>query len=272
MSTRPLKEGENMKILFAIKKRIDKFSAETADALEVGDWGLVARHILLTFLIISVMSIIIFLSLFILWKLLSGILGRILLGLFGSPLVVYILYLSYRANTQDTKEFQQQQSSKAHLEVWAEEIYGYMRDAMFLVFRAASEYTSIVMPSTPGAVELPNCISIRDGYAVFNFFARVREPINTEQVRRDLSRTLTQMLRAHELKGIPSDLVQIGSSYYAPLQLLEVVDYGDSITVSVVFTNEKTVEVIKTRRLLKLDLQRKHEPKKPEDLYDDIHL
>lgn len=261
-----------MEILDALKRQLNKFLEETAHAIDEGSWGTFARRILLLILITGGCLIAITLIALILWYALKGIVGKALFTLIGLPGIMYILYLSFLSNRETANQVAKRSEEKNHLEVWAEEVYDYVRDAMFLVFRAVSEYTSIVMPSTPGAVEVPNCISIRDGYAVFNFVARVREPVDTEQARRDLSRTLTQMLRAHELKGIPSDLVQIGSSYYAPLQLLEVVDYGDSITVSVVFTNEKTVEVTKARRLLKLDLQRKQELKKPEDLYDDICL
>lgn len=259
-----------MKILKAIQRQLDQFIEETAHAIDEGRWGIAGGHVLILLLIFVICLIAACSVVLIFWYVIKGFLGKILFTVIGIPGVLYILYLSFLANRETANQAANRSEEKNHLEVWAEEVYDYVRDAMFLVFRAVSEYTAIVMPSTPGAVELPNCISIRDGYAVFNFFARVREPVDTEQIRRDLSRTMTQMLRAHELKGIPSDLVQIGSAHYSPLQILSVTDYGDSITVSVVFTNEKTVEVTKARRLLKLDSKRKQELKKPEDLYDDI--
>lgn len=258
-----------MKIIEAIKWQLDIFFGKTANAIDKGAWGLVARRILIFILVVGGGILAMLLILLVLWKMLSGLFGKVLFSLVGFPLIAYILYLSFLANRTDSNQEQQQRDEKNYLEAWAEDVYMYVRDAIFLVLRAVSEYTVIVMPSTPSAVELPNNISVKDGYVVFHFFARVRDVIDPVQLKRDLNRTLNQMLRAHELKGIPSDLVRINGSYYAPLQILDIIDYGDSINVAVVFTDERTIGITKTKKQLNLEYQSKQESGMREPLYEE---
>lgn len=258
-----------MKIIKAIRRRLDMFLEETANAIDKGAWGLVTRHILIFILAVVGSSFAVLLILLVLWKMLSGLLGKVLFSLVGLPLIIYILYLSFLANRADSNQEKLRTDEKNHLEAWAEDVYMYVRDAMFLVLRAVSEYTLIVMPSTPSAVELPNNISVKDGYAVFHFFARVRDGIDPVQLKRDLNRTLNQMLRAHELKGIPSDLVRINGAYYSPLQILDIIDYGDSINIAVVFTDEKTIGIAKAKKQLNLEYQSKQKSGIREPLYED---
>lgn len=44
----------------------------------------------------------------------------------------------------------------------------------------------------------------------------------------------------------------INGAYYCPLLILDVLDFGDSINISVVFADEKTVEIAKARKQLNL--------------------
>ena len=256
-----------MKIVEAIKNRISAFAETTAEAIESGDWRIVIRNATITALAaISILSTLVLLLLG-LWKLIGTLIGKALMTLLGTPLVIFILLKSYCMNLEDSHRLSQIDDKHNHLEVWAEEMYGFVRDGMFLVLRAVSEYTAIVMPSTPSAVELPNSISVKDGYVIFRFFARVRDVIDPVQLNRDLNRTLNQMLRAHELNGIPSDLVRIDGSYYSPLQILDIIDYGDSINIAVVFADEKTIGIAKARRQLNLKSKQKSGMQEP--LYED---
>ena len=84
------------------------------------------------------------------------------------------------------------------------------------------------------------------------FFARVRNSVDVTRLQRELNRTLSQLIRAHELKGIPSELVQIDGAYYSPLLIMDILDYGDCINVAVVFADEKTVAIAKARKQLNL--------------------
>lgn len=236
-------------IFSSIHNRIQKFSRNIAEAIDCGDWRTVIRKLGLA----GVIAVSIIVAIIILLALLSKVLGPFLGKLLGLPMLFFILALSYKVNRQDTKATREEISNTANLEAWAENVYDFVRDAMFLVLRAMSDYTVIIRPTSPGGVELPNKISIRDGYAVFSFFARVSADVDVPQLKRELTRTLGQMLRAHELKGLASDLVQINGSYYCPLQILDVIDFGDSINISVVFSTEKTVEVVHARKMLHLE-------------------
>lgn len=236
-------------IFSSIRNRTNNFCQGIAQAINDGDWKTVARKLGLAGAVICGIVVILLMLLALLGKIFGSLLGKLL----GVPMLLFILALSYKANQQDAKITREEISNRASLEAWAESVYDCVRDAMFLVLRAMSDYTVIIRPTSPGGVELPNGISIRDGYAVFSFFARVSADVDVPQLKRELTRTLGQMLRAHELKGLASDLVQINGSYYCPLQILDVIDFGDSINISVVFSTEKTVEVVHARKMLHLE-------------------
>lgn len=251
-------------IISAISRKFHEFSQGVAQSINESDWKAVARKLALAGIVTCGIVVV----LLMLFALLATIFGAFLGKLLGVPMLFFILALSYKANRQNAKTARDDISNRASLEAWAESVYDCVRDAMFLVLRAMSDYTVIIRPTSPGGVELPNGISIRDGYAVFSFFARVSADVDVPQLKRELTRTLGQMLRAHELKGLASDLVLINGSYYCPLQILDVIDFGDSINISVVFSTEKTVEIVHARKMLHLE---KKEPRTaPRDtLYDD---
>ena len=241
-----------MKSIFnAIKNRIDDLSSDIAQSINSNDWKRVARGIgILLLMVVTALAIILLLFIGI-CKFLHSFWGKKLLRMIGAVIFSCFLILSYRANKNDYTD-KVSCGSNNHLEAWAEEVYDYVRDAIFLVLRAASEHTEIIMPTSPGTVELPNGISVKDGYVVFNFFAKVRNPVDANRIKRELNRTLSQLTRAHELNGIPSELVLINGAYYCPLLILDVLDFGDSINISVVFADEKTVEIAKARKQLNL--------------------
>lgn len=256
-------------ILNSIKKRCNEFTETIAQAIEEGDWKLVARSAGLICLAVGLLLTALLVVLALLWRVLGTFLGKIFMSLVGGPFILYLLFLSYKVNREDALKSHQKQSDSADLEAWAESVYGHLRDAVFFVFRSMSEYTAIVKPTSPSSVELPNGISIRDGYAVFTFYARVLEDVDVAQLKRDMARVLSQKVKAHELEGIPADLVQINGAYYCPLQIFDCVDYGDSINVSIVFANEKTVELVRARKMLRLENPKLHRQAKREAPYDD---
>lgn len=240
-----------MKITDAILERINHVRERIAQAIHDGDWSTVAWN---AALVLAVIMVAVALSVGVLalaWKVLSTLLGKI----FAVPLALLILGLSYKINFEDSRTARRVQNESAALDEWAEEMYDYVRDAMFLVFRAVSEYSDIVTPSRCSAIELPeNCYSIEDGFVVFNFIAKVCGPVDTAQLKMDMQTALRQMHRTHELNGIPRDLAEINGSYYCPLQILgKPQDLGDHVQVSVVFANEKTVELTHAHKLLNLD-------------------
>ena len=203
------------------------------------------------------------------WRFFHSFWGRKVLGVIGGMGLLCLLYASYRENQKDQQVQSSRKNNQLHLEVWAEDVYEYVRDAMFLVLRSAAEYSDIIMPTSPGTIELPNGISVKDGYVVFNFFARVRNSVDADRLKRELNRTLSQLIRAHELKGIPSELVQINGAFYSPLVILDVLDFSDSINIAVVFSDEKTVGIAKARKQLNLQRFRELPSQSHNVPYDD---
>lgn len=254
-----------MKNIFSsIRNRINSFFQHIAQAIDDGDWKTLACNVGIASAIVVCVIVALFTLLALVAKFFGTFLGKLLIA----PAVLYLLGLSYKVNLEDSRTSRKQISDSANLEAWAENVYDYLREGMFLILRTMSDYTAIVRPTSPGSVELPNGISIRDGYAVFSFFARVSADIDVPQLKRELTRTLGQMLRAHELPGIASDLVQINGSYYCPLQILDIVDFGDSINIAVVFANEKTVELVNARKMLHLEKREVRIPRRDAP-YDD---
>ena len=193
------------------------------------------------------------------WKILGTLLGKV----FAVPLFLLIFGLAVT---------EQRKPRTGGRETDPEQVYGYVLNALFLVFRAVSEYsTNIVMPSRPSAIELTDePYTIEDGYVAYNFLAKTCGPIDTAQLKRDMTRTIRQMHQAHELNGIPRDLVQINGAWYCPLQILgNPQDFGEYVQVSVVFATEKTIELTHARKLLYLDDIGHARKRKGKNLTDD---
>ena len=256
-------------ILSAVKNRFDCLGDDIAQGITRGDWKRVVRGSSIVLLVIVATVAICLLFLVGMWKFLHSFWGKKLLTVTGGVLLLCLLYASYRENRGDMQKKSSQIAENLHNEVWAENIYGYVRDAVFLVLRAVSDHTDIIMPTSPGMVELPNGISTKDGYVAFNFFARVRKPVNVNNIKHELNCTLAQMARAKELPGIPSDLVLINGGYYCPLQVMNVFDFGDSINIAVAFADEQTVEIAKAYRLLNLDRFRENRCQRRSAPYDE---
>lgn len=240
-------------IFNAIKNRFDDLGDDIAQGIRDSDWSRVVRGIGIILFMIAAVAIISLLLLMGMWKFLHSFWGKKLIALIGGVFIIVLLFASYQENRKDASAKKHRRDTNLRLETWAEDIYEYVRDAVFLVLRTVSEHTEIVMPTSPGTIELPNAISIRDGYVVFNFFARVRKSVDGARIKRELNRTLSQLTRARELAGIPSELVLINGAYYCPLIVMDVLDFGDSINIAVVFADEKTVQIAKAKKQLNLD-------------------
>lgn len=248
-----------MKIRDEILERFNNVRERIAHGIHDGNWSAVGWNVALILAIMMVAAALGVGVLALVWKILGTLLGKV----FAVPLVLFILGLSYKMNLEDSRAAHRAKRESATMGEWVESIYEYVRDAMFLVFRAVSEYTNIVMPPRPSAIELVETpYTLEDGYAVFNFIVKVCGPVDVGTLKNDLMRTLQQMHRAHELNGIPRDLTEINGGYYCPLQILGTPqDFGEYVQVSVVFATEKTVKVALLRRSLNLDnIGRAHRP------------
>ena len=258
-------------IFKAIKSRLNNLGDDIGQGINTSDWKRVARGIGIILVLVIATVAICLLTLIGIWNLFHSFWGKKLLTTIVGMLFLCLLFVSYRENQKDKqpKIMETDHASNDILEVWAEDVYAYVRDAIFLVLRAVSEHTEIVMPTSPGTVELPNGISVKDGYVVFNFFARVRNSVDDARIKNELNRTLSQLARAHELNGIPSELVLINGTYYCPLLIMDVLDFGDSINIAVAFADEKTVEIAKARKRLNLQRFRESPNQNHSVPYDD---
>lgn len=254
-------------IIDAVKSRLHEFSSGIAQAISDSDWKTVFYNAGIALVVVLGAVALAVVVLVLVGKILGTLLGKV----FAVPLVLFILGLSYKMNLEDSRKARRIKSESATLDEWAEEVYGYVLNALFLVFRSVSEYTNIITPTRASSIELiDNPYTIEDGYVVFNFVDKVCGPIDTAQFKADIQRTLRQMHRAHELNGIPRDLTEINGSYYCPLQILgKPQDFGDYVQVSVVFATEKTVALTRADKLLNLDNTRYARRKRGETLTDD---
>lgn len=256
-----------MKISDEIVESINKRRECIAQAIHDGDWATVAWNAAFVFAVVVVVVALAVCALALVWKILGTLLGKII----AVPAVLLILGLSYKMNLEDLRKSHRVKSESATLDEWADGIYEYVRDAMFLVLRTVSEYTNIVTPARASATEFEdNPYTVEDGYVVFHFLAKACGPIDFERLKADLTRTLRQMHRAHELNGIPRDLTEINGSYYCPLQIFgNPQDFGDYVQISVVFATEKTVELTHARKMSNLENTRYAQRKRHETLTDD---
>ena len=137
-----------MKIRNEILERFNKIRERIVQAIHDGDWSAVAWNVAIVLAIVAVA----------LGRGRSGlarkVLGTLLGKIFAVPLVLFILVLSYKMNLEHSRAAYCVKSESAMLDEWADGVCEYVRDAMFLVFRAVSEYTSLITPPRASAIEL----------------------------------------------------------------------------------------------------------------------
>lgn len=237
-----------MKISDALLECWYKVRDRIAYAIKDGDWSTLLWNIGLVLAVVLAVLALGVGVLALVWKAFGTVLGKI----FAVPLVAFILIMSYKMNSKDKRP---KGGTPYDFDEWADGIYDYVRDAVFLVLRAVSEYTNIVTPSRASAIEyIDNPYSIEDEFVVFHFLCKVNGTLDTDQFKTDFQRTLRQMHLAHELNGIPRDLIEINGAYYCPLQIFGAPqDFGDYVEISVVFATEKTVKLTRAAKVLNLD-------------------
>lgn len=229
----------------------DNFLSDIAENIEANNWVRLVRKILT--------AVAIALGLLGVFALLLALLyatRSVLLPIIGGPALVALMIASYRANHNYTPQIIEPPQSQAMLEERAEALYPWVRDGIFLVLRSLSEYTSIIRPASPSAIETQARFYTKDKFAVFQFTALCSDTLDLSDFKRDFERVLGQMLRAGELPGLPSKLVTINGGNYLPVQVYTLSDMGSSINLDIVFADEHSLQYIEARR--HLHLQRKH--------------
>lgn len=233
-------------ILGRIKENINEFAEDTAEALEEGDKLRFAKNLILglIFALEAIMIVVGVIALLIIFR-------RQILSILAVPLGIVILIASYRANKADKQYSRSTTTVEERLaaELEAEDTYGYVRDALFLVLREVSEYTlSIKRPSSPSEIEATSRYEIRDGIAVFKFTVRTTGEVDTKQLMLDMDKVISQKLRAGELRNLPPRMVIIDGRYYAPIQILSITDISSYLNIDVCLANERSVALINEMR------------------------
>lgn len=262
------------KILAACKEQLAKYTENIAQAITKGDWLAVAKYASLALTALLCILLLLLALALLLFSFVRRIFGPLfgaavvfLMVLFLAPIIQMILrlYFEYTDGTDQGK------IESAMLDEWADGIYGYVRDAVFLVLRTVSEYTNIITPSRASTIELTDePYTIEDGYAVFNFMGKTCGQIEPDRLKKNIQYTFQQLHRAHELNGIPRDLTEINGSYYCPLQIFSTPqDLGDRVYIQVVFATEQTVKLTRARKLMDLDHALQARRKRSETSTDD---
>ncbi len=228
-----------------IKEQIDIFAEETAEALENGERLHFYKNIL-----IGIMGVLVVVAL------VTGVCAiiylsrRKILALIGTPLLLALMVASYFENKKDIQKTRSSNQERFVAELEAEDIYDFVRDAIFLVLRDVSEYTlSIKRPLSPSEIEAASRYEIRDGnIAVFKFTARTTGEVDTKQLIRDMDNVIKQKLRAGEFRNLPPRMLAINGKYYAPIQLLKITDISSYINIDVCMATERSAAYIDAQR------------------------
>lgn len=249
-------------LCMVVKNWFGTLAEDTADAIENGERLRACWNVLT-----AVMAVLGALGGITLLLVLLYAARGVLIPLIVPPLLIVLLIASYLSNTKDKKISDTHQEDRALLEERAEAQHEYVRDGMFFVLRALSDYTPIIHPASPSAIETNARFSIQNGVVIFQFNALVADTISDMlNFKQMMERLLGQMLRNHELPGLPSELVIINGRTYPPVQILSLVDLGSSVNINVVFSTENSIHLIEQVR--KMQRGRK-EAARPEIPYDD---
>ncbi len=138
----------------------------------------------------------------------------------------------------------------------AAEVYDFVRDAAYSVISDVSEYTPLIRPASPSAVETNVRIYVREHVAFFQFNNPISDTVDVNDLRERLQTRLTQKLRGHELPGIPSEMVVRNARPYAPLQVYSVSDTGPSVNIDFVFADDTSIPLLEAKARARLERQR----------------
>ena len=140
----------------------------------------------------------------------------------------------------------------------AEEVYDFVRDAAYSVIADVSEYTPLVRPASPSAIETNVRIYVREHVAFFQFNSPISDTVDVNDLRERLQTRLTQKLRGLELPGIPSEMVIWHNRPYVPLQIYSVSDTGASVNMDLVFADDASIPLLEAKARARLERQRQN--------------
>lgn len=140
----------------------------------------------------------------------------------------------------------------------AEEAHDFVRDATYSVIVDVSEYTPLVRPASPSAIETNVRIYVREHVAFFQFNCPISDTVDANDLRERLQTRLTQKLRGRELPGIPSEMVMWNNRPYVPLQIYSVSNTGASVNIDLVFADDVSIPLLEAKARARLERQRQN--------------
>ena len=231
-----------MKIREEILARFNAVRERIAQGIHDSDWSAVGWNVALIAAVVMVAVALAVGILALVWKILGTLLGKI----FAVPLVLFILGLSYKMNLEDSHRAHIVERTVEALTRWAEQMYGYVRDSMYLVIQNMADRVSIIVkPNAHWDIEMKNRFFRQGDHIVFQFFVQMLAPMEKADFARKLTDTLVKMHREGKLVGITSELVEINNLPYCPLQVLNVKPYDDGYVVQIVYADEDTITLVK---------------------------
>lgn len=247
-----------MSIREEILERINNVRVRIAQAIHDGAWSAVGWNIALVLAVVMVAVALAVGVLVLVGKILSTLLGKI----FSVPLILLIIGLAYDNFGGGSRKKNIVDRTAEALTRWAEQVYYYVRDSMYYVFRAVARKMNIQMPDDPDDIEMRNRFIRQGEYMVFQFYVKLLGAVDKAKFEQKLTDTIVQLHRDGRFLGIPEDLVNVNGRLYCPLQVLNVEEYDDGFVVQIVFADEETIPLVERAQ----ERQRKTPGK---TLYDD---
>lgn len=247
-----------MKIRDEIFEQFNIVRERIAQGIHDNDWSAVGWNVALIAAVIMAVVALAVGVLALVWKILGTLLGKI----FSVPLVLVVISLVYEKFFGSSRKARQTEHNGEALERWAGQVYYYVRDSMYYVFRTVARRTSIQMPDDPADIEMRNKFFRQGGHIVFQFYAQVlgtRDKAKFEQKLRD---TIVQLHKDGRFVGLSEELVEVNGLLYCPLQVLNMEEHDDGFVVQIVFADKETIPLVERGQ----ERQRKAPGK---TLYDD---
>lgn len=229
-----------MRIRDEILERINNVRERIAQAIHDGNWSALGWDIALVIAMMMVTVAIAVGVLALVWKILGTLLGKI----FSVPLVLLIIGLVYENFLGGSRNARQMERDAADLERWAGQVYYYVRDSMYYVFRAVARRTSIQMPDDPADIEMRNQFFRQGKHIVFQFYAQVLGAQDKAKFEQKLRDTIVQLHKDGRFVGLSEELVEVNGRLYCPLQVLNVEEHDGGFVVQIVFADEKTIPLV----------------------------
>lgn len=228
-----------MSIREEILERINNVRVRIAQAIHDGDWSAVGWNVALILAVVMVAVALAVVVLALVGKILGTLLGKV----FAVPLVLLIIGLSYDTFFNGSHKARQT-GRGAVLEKWAEQVYFYVRDSMYYVFRTVARRTNVQIPDDPSDIEMRTRFFLQGKHIVFQFYVQLLAAQDKVKFVQKLTDTIAQLHRDGRFLGITEDLVKVNGLLYCPLQVLNVEEHDDGYVVQIVFADEETIPLV----------------------------